>query len=210
MQVKQVLKKQFAATHRTMSRSQNRAAMSLIQEPSTESEVDSLLQQSGEAPQSGAIFGILKQMKESMETSLDTGKTEEKTAIETYGSMKASKEEEIAAAEELIDSKTAELASTDEKNVASKEDLADTQATVDADTKFLASLKDKCDSATADYNARSKVRNDEIQAVAEAMEILTGDDAKDLLLKFVQVSSRRESRLHRGRASDFMAKLCLK
>jgi len=37
MQVKQVLKKQFAATHRTMSRSQNRAAMSLIQEPSTES-----------------------------------------------------------------------------------------------------------------------------------------------------------------------------
>jgi len=145
-----------------------------------------------------------------METSLDTGKTEEKTAIETYGSMKASKEEEIAAAEELIDSKTAELASTDEKNVASKEDLADTQATVDADTKFLASLKDKCDSATADYNARSKVRNDEIQAVAEAMEILTGDDAKDLLLKFVQVSSRRESRLHRGRASDFMAKMAKK
>lgn len=210
MQVKQVLKKQFAATHRSMSRSQNRAAMSLIQEPSTESEVDSLLQQSGEAPQSGAIFGILKQMKESMETGLDTGKTEEKTAIETYGSMKASKEEEIAAAEELIDSKTAELASTDEKNVASKEDLADTSATVDADTKFLASLKDKCDSAQADYNARSKVRNDEISAVAEAMEILTGDDAKDLLLKFVQVSSRRESRLHRGRASDFMAKMAKK
>merc|ERR1719243_116531 len=142
-----------------------------------------------------------------METSLDTGKTEEKTAIETYGSMKASKEEEIAAAEELIDSKTAELASTDEKNVASKEDLADTQSTVDADTKFLANLKDKCDSAEADYNARSKVRNDEIQAVAEAMEILTGDDAKDLLLKFVQVSSLRENRKSRADAAKFVAKM---
>merc|ERR1719316_2082434 len=181
--------------------------MSLIQEPSTESEVDSLLQQSGEAPQSGAIFGILKQMKESMETSLDTGKTEEKTAIETYTSMKSSKEEEISAAQELIDSKTVELASTDEKNVASKEDLVDTQTTVDADTKFLASLKEKCDSAEADYNARAKVRNDEIQAVAEAMEILTGDDAKDLLLKFVQVSSLRENRKSRADAAKFVAKM---
>merc|ERR1719313_1660873 len=132
-----------------------------------------------------------------METNLETAKSDEKTAIETFTSMKSSKEEEIKAAEELIDSKTGELASTDETLVSSKEDLADTQGTVDADTKFLANLKDKCDSAEADYNARSKVRNEEIQAVAEAMEILTGDDAKDLLLKFVQVSSRRESRLHR-------------
>jgi len=208
MQVKQVLKKQFATTHQKM-RSQKKGVMSLIQEPSTEQEVDSLLQQSGEAPQSGAIFGILKQMKESFETNLDTSQTDEKTAIETYTSMKSSKEEEISAAKELIDSKTAELASTDEKNVASKEDLADTQATLDADTKFLANLKDKCDSAEADYNARSKVRNDEIQAVAEAMEILTGDDAKDLLLKFVQVSSRRETR-NRAMASKFVAKMAKK
>merc|ERR1719359_891266 len=128
-------------------------------------------------------------MKESFETNLETSQSDEKGAKETYSSMKSSKEEEIKAAQELIDSKTGELASTDEKLVASKEDLVDTQTTVDADTKFLANLKDKCDSAEADYNARSKVRNDEIQAVAEAMEILTGDDARDLLLKFVQVSS---------------------
>merc|ERR1719161_1024545 len=170
-----------------------------------------MLQQSGEAhaPQSGAIFGILKQMKESFETNLASQTTEETSAKETFASMKASKEEEIKAATELIDSKTAELADTDEKNVASKEDLVDTQNTVDADTKFLANLKDKCDSAQADYNARSKVRNDEIQAVAEAMEILTGDDAKDLLLKFVQVSSRRETR-NRAMASKFVAKMAKK
>merc|ERR1719161_3420797 len=126
--------------------------------------------------------------------------------------MKSSKEEEISAASELIDSKTGELADTDEKNVASKQDLEDTQTTVDADTKFLANLKEKCDSAEADYNARSKVRNEEIQAVAEAMEILTGDDAGDLLLKFVQVSSLRESRnrKYRADASKFVAKLAKK
>jgi HAMP domain-containing protein len=151
-------------------------------------------------------------MKESFETNLDTSQTDEKSAKETYSSMKASKEEEIKAGQELIDAKTSELASTDEKNVASKEDLADTTAAVDADTKFLANLKDKCDSAQADYNARSKVRNDEIQAVAEAMEILTGDDAKDLLLKFVQVSSLRETRSLKSRtdASKFVAQMAKK
>merc|ERR1719272_2924037 len=97
----------------------------------------------------------------------------------------------------------------DETNVASKEDLADTTASVDADTKFLANLKDKCDNAQAEYNARSKVRNDEIQAVAEAMTILTGDDAKDLLLKFVQVSSTRESKSRAG-AAKFVAQLAKK
>merc|ERR1719498_228071 len=138
-------------------------------------------------------------MKESMETNLKSSTDEEATAKDTYASMKASKEEEISAATELIESKKAELASTDEKNAASKEDLEDTSATVAADTKFLAELKDKCDTATADYQARSKVRNEEIQAVAEAMEILQGDDARDLLLKFVQVSSARKLSLNRDR-----------
>jgi hypothetical protein len=122
--------------------------------------------------------------------------------------MKASKTEEITAAEELIASKKAELAATDEKNAASKEDLEDTTATVAADTKFLAELKDKCDTATADYQARSKVRNEEILAVAEAMEILQGDDAKDLLLKFVQVSSARKLSFNRERRDRGSRKAC--
>jgi len=208
MQVKQLLKKQ-RENHRRMFKGK-KLSMSLLQDP-VESEVDSLLQQSGEAqaPQSGAIFGILKQMKESFETNLATSTSEEGQAKETFASMKASKTEEITAASELIDSKTAELASTDQKNAQSKEDLEDTTATIAADTKFLANLKDKCDSATADYVARSKIRNEEILAVAEAMEILTGDDAKDLLLKFTQVSSTRVSKT-RDRAAKFVSKLAKK
>merc|ERR1719265_2492873 len=179
--------------------------MSLVQEP-VESEVNSLLQQAGEAPQSGAIFGILKKMKESFETNLATSTKEEATAKDTFASMKDSKTKEITSATELIDSKKQELAETDSKNAASKEDLEDTNASVDADTKFLAALKDKCDSATADYVARSKVRNEEIKAVAEAMEILTGDDAKDLLLKFVQVKSAPTTK-NRERASKLVSQL---
>jgi len=207
MQVKSLLRKHLITHRRTFTKSSKRLA--LIQEP-VESEVDSLLQQSGEAPQSGAIFGILKQMKESFETNLVTSTKEEETAKDTFASMKSSKTEEITAAKELIDSKTAELATTDSNNAAAKEDLSDTEATVEADTKFLANLKDKCDSATADYQARSKVRNEEILAVGEAMEILTGDDAKDLLLKFIQKSSVTKVSKNRDRAAKMVSQLSKK
>merc|ERR550514_2211646 len=149
-------------------------------------------------------------MKESFETNLASATSEESQAKDTFASMKSSKTEEINAAEELIESKKADLASTDEKNAAAKDDLEDTSATVAADTTFLANLKDKCDSATADYQARTKVRNEEIEAVAEAMEILTGDDAKDLLLKFVQKSSITRVSMNRQRAAKMVLQLAKK
>jgi len=210
MQIKQLIKKHWEDHHR-MLRGKfggKKLQMSLVQEP-VESEVDSLLQQSGHAPQSGAIFGIMKQMKESFETNLKTAQDDEATAKDTFASLKDSKTKEITSASELIDSKKQELAETDSKNAASKEDLEDTNAAVDADTKFLAALKDKCDSATADYVARSKVRNEEIKAVAEAMDILMGDDARDLLMKFVQVNSAHTSK-NRLRASQLVSQLAKK
>merc|ERR1719473_1781496 len=82
-----------------------------------------------------------------------------------------------------------------------KKDLEDTSTALDADTKFLADLKPKCESAESEYMARSKVRNEEIQAVSETIGILTDDDAKDMLLKFVQVSSSTKVTRSRERAA---------
>merc|ERR1719487_1890535 len=184
-----------------LSHKQNRLALSLAQEPVDETQA--LLEESGEAeaPQSGAIFGILKQMKESFETNLASSQKEEANAKEEFGSMKSAKTDGITAANELIDSKTTELADTDEKLASSKEDLEDTSATLAADTEFLANLKKKCDNASAEYAARSKVRNEEIQAVSDTIGILTEDDAKDLLLKFIQVSSHKTQVSDRDRAA---------
>lgn len=123
MQVKQLLKKHLWSHHRTFAGAKSKGRLSLMQEP-VESEVDSLLQQAGEyAPQSGQIFGILKQMKESFETNLVSAQDTEASAKDSFASMKASKTAEIKSATELIDSKTALKASTNEKNAAAKEDL---------------------------------------------------------------------------------------
>merc|ERR1719197_842946 len=117
-------------------------------------------------------------MKESMETNLVESQKSEAAAKDDFASMKASKSDEISAATELIDSKTVELASTDEKLAASKTDLEETSATLAADTEFLANLKKKCTNADAEYQARQKVRSEEVTAISEALEIVTGDDAK--------------------------------
>merc|ERR1719398_38581 len=94
------------------------------------------------APASGEIFGILKQMKETFETNLGASQKEEMTNQKAYEDLKAAKEEEIAAGQSLLDTKTVELGTVDEKNAMSKEDLDDTQNTLAADQSFLAALKE--------------------------------------------------------------------
>jgi hypothetical protein len=50
------------------------------------------------APQSGQIFGILKQMKETFESNLSTSQKEELAAQDAYEQLKSAKLAEIAAA----------------------------------------------------------------------------------------------------------------
>merc|ERR1719326_1402202 len=53
------------------------------------------------APQSGQIFGILKQMQEDFENDLSKAQAAEKKSIEEYEMLKAAKKDEIATAEKL-------------------------------------------------------------------------------------------------------------
>merc|ERR1719428_1830018 len=152
----------------------------------------SLLQESY-APESGAIFGILKQMKEEFETNIETSKKEEDQAVAEYTSMKSAKEAQIKAAEDLSSSKTVELGDTKAKLAADKQDLVDTTAQLEADTKFLDNVKATCATADEDYQARLKVRTEEITAVGETIGILTDDEAQTAFSKsssFIQLSMR--------------------
>merc|ERR1719473_2343461 len=73
----------------------------------------SLLQ--GKAAPSAEIFGVLKQMKEGFETNLAASQKEEMKAQGEYEDVKKGKQEEIAAGTAQIDTKTNELADSDEK-----------------------------------------------------------------------------------------------
>merc|ERR1719310_2490746 len=107
--------------------------------------------------------------------------------------MKSAKTDQINAAEDLSLSKTVELGDTKAKLAADKKDLEDTEKQLAADTKFLESVKDTCATADADYEARQKVRGEEIKAVGETIGILTSDEAQTSFSKsgsFIQLSLR--------------------
>jgi len=145
-----------------------------------------------EQPQSGEIFGILNQMKESFETNLAQSQKEETQNQQAFEDLKAAKSEEITAGQSQIDTKTQELSTTDEKNAQSKQDVEDTRNSLAADSAFLANLKEQCSNVDQEYEERTKTRQLEIQAVSKALAFLSSDEAHDLFTRtfnFVQFTS---------------------
>jgi chromosome segregation ATPase len=158
-------------------------------------------------PASGEIFGILKGMKESFETNLQSSQADEERAKGAYGQLKTAKNAELTAASKQYESKKADLADTDEKLADSKMDLKDTEKQLAADTAFLADLKDRCSNMDTTWAARQKVRSEEMKAISETLTILMDDDARDNFAKtqFLQMSSHHKSdALARKRASQLL------
>merc|ERR1719321_905485 len=106
-------------------------------------------------------------------------------------------EAEIKAASELIDTKTEDLATAEEKNALSKEMLEDNRNVLAADTKFLGELKLQCQDLDQEYETRVKTRQAEIQACSKALAFLSSDEAHELFsrsLGFVQLKSAQTSK----------------
>merc|ERR1711904_560496 len=164
-------------THR-----ERRTIASFVQSPEDYFDAEPTFKQSY-APQSGEIFGILKQMKETFETNLSSSQKEEMANQKAYEELKAAKEDEIKAGQEQIDTKTQELADVEEKNAQAKEDVEDTKKTLSADEQFLMMLKEKCSMTDAEWEERQKTRQLEMEAVAKALAVLSTDDAHDLFTK---------------------------
>merc|ERR1719382_1972804 len=161
-----------------LTRSDRRVVASFLQAPDYFDAAPTFKQ--SYAPQSGEIFGILRQMQETFESNLAASQKEEMANQKAYGDLKAAKEEEISTGQAQIETKTEELATTDEKNAQSKTDMKDTKESLSADEQFLMMLKDKCSMTDKEWEERQKTRQLETEAVSKALEILSGDDAHDL------------------------------
>merc|ERR1712217_709627 len=121
--------------------------------------------------------------RETFESNLSASQKEEMANQKAYSELKAAKEEEMGAGQAQVDSKTQELATTDEKNAQAKVDVEDTKASLSADEQFLMMLKEKCQMTDKEWEERQKTRQAEMQAVSQALAILSGDDAHDLFTR---------------------------
>ena len=140
--------------------SQRKALSAFMQAPGEFLDSDQAAFKQSYAPQSGEIFGILKQMKETFETNLSASQKEELQNQAAYEDLKAAKEMEIKAGEEQKDTKTQELANTDSKLSQAKLDLEDTRNSLTADQKFLMNLKETCQQTDTEWEERQKARQE--------------------------------------------------
>jgi len=152
---------------------------------------------------SGAIFGILTQMLEEFEKNLGTSQKDEIKAKEDYEALSAAKADAIDAGKSKLDALEGEDAGNAKALSDAKEDLELTRKQRSADVEFLRNLRVTCQNLDREWEARSKMRSQEILAVSEALEIITSDDNREMLYKstsFLQTSEGTEMQMRRNKA----------
>jgi len=135
------------------------------------------------SPGSDQIVGILKSMKDEMDSTIKSTTTAEEEAVKGFAELKAAKEKEIELASEAIESKTkrvGELAVSIVQNEDGAEDAAKEKANAD---KTLATLDTTCKTKQTEFATSSKTRAEEVSAISEAISILNDDDALDVFKK---------------------------
>jgi len=153
--------------------------------------------QTGYAPQSGEITGILKQMKEEMEKDLAAAVSDENGSIGSFKELVAAKTKEVNALTAAIEKKTVRSGELAVEIVQMTNDLSDTEAALLEDKQFLADMDQNCATKSSEWDAICKTRSEELVALAETIKVLNDDDALELFKKtlpgassaFVQLTS---------------------
>jgi hypothetical protein len=117
-----------------------------------------------------------------MVTELGAKFEDERTALEKKESEEAHAHNmmvqglvnQIKGAKQERGSAVAAKAGREQDKAAAEGDLADTTNGVKEDEKFLAELSAECEQKTADFHKRQEVRQEELDAIAKAIEIIEG------------------------------------
>jgi len=155
---------------------------------------------------SGAIFGILGEMKDEFQRDLSNAQKADFSALVNFQNLNAAKSSEIAAATTQKEMKEGQLADLQSKVAESKESIDASNDALDSDNKFLTNLLESRKKEDEDFALRTKTRSDEIQALGATLEILTGDAARALFsntINFLQTSTATAAR---ERAMDHASK----
>jgi len=185
-------------------------AQRMLAQAAKEAKKDSALLQAAPsggsyAPQSSAIFGILKQMQDEFEKNLSQSQKDEMQAVSEFQELSATKAAQIAVGKEKLDGLEGDSANNAKALSDAKEDYELTTGKRASDVEFLRTLKLTCQDLDRQWAERSKTRGAEITAVGEALSVLTDDDNREHLAKtvtFVQLVSDSDaaSQLRRSNA----------
>merc|ERR1719181_1246680 len=119
---------------------------------------------------------------------LTAGQKEEFKALVDFQNLRAAKLAEIEATQKQLELTETALADLLDRAAKAKADLEAMIAAKAADEKFVAEMTENCQVVDQEYAPRSKIRAEEVVALSETIEILTGDDARELFARSVGTS----------------------
>merc|ERR1719262_1766646 len=126
------------------------------------------------APASTQIQGIMKGMYDSFSADLEKANAEEADKQKAYEELMATKKAEHETLTATLETKTKEHAAAEKQLADDKVLLQDTKAQLEIDEKFFADTKASCKAKAAEWAEQTRLRTEELQGMAKAVEILEG------------------------------------
>jgi chromosome segregation ATPase len=152
---------------------------------------------------SGSIIEMVESLGDKFEDERAALEEKESTEKHSYDMMMQDLNSQVSHATEELDSKTAFKAKTEEDKATNEGDLSDTSASKAADEKFLADLTAECEQKAIDFEARQKTRQEELDAIGEAIGIMSSDTVAGSGTKHLpQFIQKKGSALAQLRASS--------
>jgi len=160
--------------------SSKKALLAFLQQPAVEEMPDEML--SYEAPeahgyefQSGGVVDMLEKLKDQFAKQKYDMDREELTAKHAYEQMAQQLADNIENAKHEISKKTALRAQTQEAKADMEGEKAQTEADRAEDQKYLDETTALCTQKTEDFNSRQKLRSEELDAIRQAIDIISSN-----------------------------------
>jgi len=135
------------------------------------------------SPASGEITGILKTMEDEMNADLADATKAEEASIADHEGLIAAKKKEVDALSKMIEEKLQRIGDLSVEIQEMKNDLGDTADSLVDDKKFLADLDKNCELKQKLFDENTKLRAQELLALADTIKVLNDDDALELFKK---------------------------
>jgi len=146
--------------------------------------------------QSGAIVGILKDMRDTFKSNLETATATEKASLKAHNKFMKNKKDEHDEMKKSYDEKQGTLGGNDGDLASNTKQLQETKKTKGEDEDFLDKLTVQCKDKSDLYQERKKFAMNEEVALTKAVSILDNDVAAEKFgavdaTKFLQLSSTK-------------------
>jgi septal ring factor EnvC (AmiA/AmiB activator) len=143
--------------------------------------------------QSGGIVELLKKLNAEFTAKLGQCQKEEMNAKHAFDMMIADLTDSIENSEKEIEAKTVEKEQKTEKAAQNKKQLAATVADKAENEKLLKSTETECAEKKLSFAEKQKLRTEELEAIAKAIEILSSDDVSGNADKYLDLAQSRKS-----------------